>query len=917
MFSHGLVLIRRLIANGRALRRLALLGLFSFVVPLNEGQQTGSPTRVLFLFYGERDEPTFDLVSDAFRAALEREQKSAVYIYEETFGGGSPSADRNHAVDSAMERLLRAKYAKLPPQIVVAIGSHPVEFVLARKQQLFPEARMLYFLFGQEAGKSIFDATGVILDLNLVPTLELAVAQNPGTKRILLITGTSAADKVGVPELIAKAGEAFQHQHLSIDVTRLPPMSFYDARHYVAHLAQDTIPVMVWYYADSKGERFVPAGVVQDFSRASSRPMYAGWEYAAGRGIVGGSAINLDQIGNQLASLAGRTLRGEAPGQIPPVRGEFQHYVFDYQQLKRWGIQTNQLPAGSIVQNREYSAWALYKWRIVGGITLIFVETCLVTYLLKLIASRRRAEQRLENRSEFEALTAQLSAAFINLPAELVDVEIEHGFQHLLDFFHIDRISLFEVTDITLLRLQHLCSSPGMASPPPKLDLTQMPEVLSLLTEGKPIVVSSTQELPDHESTLKEFVQRMGVASIATFPLRADGRLFGTMTFSSYYRRVAWTPEFIGSLRTIADIFGSAVLRKRAEESLSASEDFKTSILSSLSSPVAVLDPAGNIAAVNERWMEFARTGSGPERLAVGRNYLDAIRELVPKSNDILQEIESVCSGTREFFDTEYDIPVGAETLCFAMSVSPFKGSTGGAVVIHRDITERRRTEESIREFTGRLIHAQEDERSRIARELHDDINQQLALLGIEIQRVEEDLPETAAPLRSRLEEIWKKTHEASQDVQRISHQLHSSKLEHLGLAAALKGLLQEFTRQYQIKGETQFRDIPTPLDSEVSLTLFRVAQEAVRNAGKHGKAKNIRIELIGETLGLLLLISDDGVGFDPSAKPNYGLGMISMEERLRLVNGKLSIWSRVGLGTQVEARVPLPAQVVSRQEAS
>jgi signal transduction histidine kinase len=98
---------------------------------------------------------------------------------------------------------------------------------------------------------------------------------------------------------------------------------------------------------------------------------------------------------------------------------------------------------------------------------------------------------------------------------------------------------------------------------------------------------------------------------------------------------------------------------------------------------------------------------------------------------------------------------------------------------------------------------------------------------------------------------------------------------------------------------------------------LFRVAQEALRNAGKHSAARNIRIELIGGTVGLLLRISDDGVGFNPSAKPRCGLGMISMEERLRLVNGTLSICSRVGLGTQIEARVPLSALAVSRREAS
>jgi signal transduction histidine kinase len=240
-----------------------------------------------------------------------------------------------------------------------------------------------------------------------------------------------------------------------------------------------------------------------------------------------------------------------------------------------------------------------------------------------------------------------------------------------------------------------------------------------------------------------------------------------------------------------------------------------------------------------------------------------------------------------------------------------------GDIVVHRDITERQRTEESIRELSSRLILAQEEERSRIARELHDDISQQLVLLGIEIQQVEEAIPETAAFLRARLKEIWKKAHEASQDVQRISHQLHSSKLENLGLPAALKGLLQEFIRLHQVGGETQFWDIPTPLDREVSLTLFRVAQEALRNAAKHSGAKNIRIELMGETAGLLLRISDDGVGFDPKVNSRYGLGMISMEERLRLVKGRLSVWSSVGVGTQVEARVPLTAQPAAEFEGS
>ncbi len=283
-----------------------------------------------------------------------------------------------------------------------------------------------------------------------------------------------------------------------------------------------------------------------------------------------------------------------------------------------------------------------------------------------------------------------------------------------------------------------------------------------------------------------------------------------------------------------------------------------------------------------------------------------------------LRVVSSVPSlGGRDLFNKDSSLPAPTETLCLGISVSRLNRPSGAAIVIHRDTTGRKRTEGSIRELSGRLIRAQEEERCRIARELHDDINQQLALLEIEIQGMEEALPETATPLRARLREIWRKAHETSQDVQRICHQLHSSKLQYLGLAAALKGLLQEFTRQYQVGGEIQLRDIPARVDSEVSLTLFRVAQEALRNAGKHSAARNIRIELIGETGGLLLRISDDGGGFNPSANPRCGLGMISMEERLRLVHGTLSICSRVGLGTQIEARVPLSALTVSRRDAS
>jgi signal transduction histidine kinase len=229
------------------------------------------------------------------------------------------------------------------------------------------------------------------------------------------------------------------------------------------------------------------------------------------------------------------------------------------------------------------------------------------------------------------------------------------------------------------------------------------------------------------------------------------------------------------------------------------------------------------------------------------------------------------------------------------------------ASVRRRDIRDRTRNEEAIRELNGKLIHAQEAERSRIARELHDDINQQLTLLAIELQEVEASLQHEESPARARLKELRQRTYKTSRDVQLLSHKLHSTRLDYLGLSAAIQGLAHEFTRQQEIGLDLQCRDVPEALSKEVSLTLFRIAQEALQNIAKHSHARNVTLELMRENGGMLLRISDDGVGFEPSAAHRSGLGMISMQERVHLIGGRLSVRSRVGAGTQVEAYVAVP----------
>jgi PAS domain S-box-containing protein len=229
------------------------------------------------------------------------------------------------------------------------------------------------------------------------------------------------------------------------------------------------------------------------------------------------------------------------------------------------------------------------------------------------------------------------------------------------------------------------------------------------------------------------------------------------------------------------------------------------------------------------------------------------------------------------------------------------------------DITERKRSEEMIANVSRRLIEAQEQERMRIARELHDNTNQRLALLAVRIEQIKIDSPIGMADLRARLDEIGKNAVEISRDLQALSHELHSSKLNYLGLVAAMKGFCTEFSEKQKVEVVFESHDISRPAPPEVSLCLFRVLQEALHNAAKHSKARKFEVQLWGTSDEIRLLVVDLGTGFDlEAARKGPGLGLVSMQERVRLMKGRLSIETQSGLGTTIHVRVP-----VSREASS
>ena len=257
----------------------------------------------------------------------------------------------------------------------------------------------------------------------------------------------------------------------------------------------------------------------------------------------------------------------------------------------------------------------------------------------------------------------------------------------------------------------------------------------------------------------------------------------------------------------------------------------------------------------------------------------------------------------QEVFQTK-----GGEPLITLLSAEIIQyGGRSCALVAAEDITIRQQAEEARMVLAQRLINAQEAECRRVGQELHDSINQTLAMLIMDLERTRRSLIDPSPDMYAGLTRFSGKLKNLSQDVSDLSHRLHSSKLDLLGLEVAVKALSREFSEQSQINTRCECFSVPENTSPEVSLCFFRIMQEALHNIAKHSQATRIDIELNGTSDCLHFTIFDNGVGFAanaPNAKP--GLGLISMRERLHLVGGKLTITTRPGSGTRIEAIVPM-----------
>ena len=720
---------------------LSLIFAAAFLLLPSLAEAQDKPTRrILILNEVGTSYPGIGLINKEVRNALQDSRYHPEFYteYLETMLFPDP-ADQQRFRDFYI-----AKYKNRKPDLIITVGPAPLKFMAETHQRSFPGVPVIFCLpQGKAPAAPALDSdfTGVENDMAPAETLDAALRLIPETQNVVVVGGTSTFDREEQAEVQEHLKGYERHLNISY-LTDLPMPAMVER---LKHLPDHTIVLLTPIGQDGTGRRFISTEAGPMIAAAANAPVFSLYDVYLNHGEIGGDLASLSEQGKIAGAMAVRILSGEKPPNVPPVKRVIS-YMFDWRALKRWGLNEKKLPPGSMVLNRQPTAWEMYHWYIVGGVSLMFLEALLISGLMWQRAKRRKAESALT----YALKTAQESEERFRLVANTAPVMIwMSGPDKLCNYFN-----------------------------QPWLEFTGRP-LEAQLGDGWAWSV--------HQDDMKECIDTY---------------------VRSFDRRESFTMQY----------------RLRRNDG-------------------------------DYRWV------------------LD--------------------SGVPRF---EAD--------------GSFTGYIGSCI----DITERKLAEEALSTVSRRLIDAQEQERTRIARELHDDINQRIAMVGIELDMLEQQPSGLAKETRRRMREISRYLSEIGSEIQAISHRLHSSKLEFLGLVVACRSFCREVATRHKVTVDFGAEEIPPEVSQEVSLCLFRVLQESLNNAIKHSGAQQFEVRLRGVSREIQLTVRDSGIGLDTEAARNsQGLGLVSMRERVSLLKGTLLIASKPMQGTEIVVCIPAVAQGASQ----
>lgn len=509
--------------------------------------------------------------------------------------------------------------------------------------------------------------------------------------------------------------------------------------------------------------------------------------------------------------------------------------------------------------------------------------------------------------SLFVELLSGISEQLINIPAQHIGREIPRVLRRVVESFRLDRATVWEIAeDRHGFRIAHSLSVEDTEELP-RGDVGDLfPYLSRKALDGELVRWSNLRDLPPEASHDRATLERFGQRSLLLFPFRVGGSYVGAVSYGTAQRGCRWSDRLVDKLHQISRSIATTLARKQAYRAIEASR--------------------GRLAEI-ERIVELGTFELGiPSRAVTGSRQLYRIFDI-----DLRAELESDALLARIHADDRDRLqhslaalrqgrddvePLGVYRLVrgngelryvqyWAELVRDSDERPYQLLGVVQDVTDRRRSEEELRQLSSRLLRAQEEERARIARELHDDLSQRMALLNLEIDILAQSASDER--VESELARLSGLVGDLAASVRKMSHALHPSALQHLGLVAAVDQLRREIARLHGLDIEFEHLDMPDRLKDEAALGLYRIAQEALRNVVKHSQSDSASVRLCRRDDWIELAVSDRGAGFEQDADGREpGLGMLGMRERLRLVRGRLTVHSRPGRGTTVTAAIPV-----------
>lgn len=442
------------------------------------------------------------------------------------------------------------------------------------------------------------------------------------------------------------------------------------------------------------------------------------------------------------------------------------------------------------------------------------------------------------------------------------------------------------------------------------------PPIRTAVLLGEKIVIDDISHMAGETEAEREFFLEHNVRSCIGVPLEGEELARGGLICLKLGVPRPWSPDdLIYFLQIVASVLCEASERRIVENAVRESESRFRNVADSAPVMIWMCGVDKLCTYFNRPWLDF--TGR-PLELELGTGWTESIYgddvkefwERFEQAFDRRQPFKVEFRFRRHNGDYRWVLNVGAPSFD---SDGTFVGYIGSCI----DVDEQKKMHDALINLSGRLITSQEEERFRIARELHDDLSQRMALVLVRLDQVRQRYSDLPSGVMAQLEEVAQIADEVSTSIHYLSHELRPSRLDYLGLGRALRRLCREFSEQHGLQIAFKMQDVPEAIPNDVSVCLYRVAQEALSNVAKHSGSREASVTLFGSADRIDLCVSDRGRGFDvETADEKGGLGLLSMRERIRLVGGELSVMSQPSHGSEIRAHVPLP-QVASSQQIS